>query len=231
MVTKYETDRIDLTESDLNDNQKTKMKLLLRDYEDRFTSDLNKIGCTHLTELDIQLKPGTQPVRKRPYRTNFQDREIIKTELNRLLEANIIVESPPSIWSLPIVLVRKKYTSEKRMCIDMREANKHIELPMTHTPNIDDLLSDLGHRKCRFYCDVCEKFREYLYNGHKYQEISKPMSTITLSIMKEILLDGSTESMPMMDVMMISDLEMKQDVPIPYRIASVQSLRKNKDWQ
>ena len=62
------------------------------------------------------------------------------------------------------------------------------------------------------------------------REISKPMSTITSSIMKEILLDGSTESMPMMDAMMISDLEMKQDVPIPYRIASVQSLRKNKDW-
>ena len=64
MVTKYETDRIYLTESDLNDNQKTKMKLLLRDYEDRFTSDLKKISCKHLTELDIQLKPGTQSVRK-----------------------------------------------------------------------------------------------------------------------------------------------------------------------
>ena len=36
----------------------------------------------------------------------------------------------------------------------MREANKHIELPMTHTPNIDDLLSDLGHRKCRFYSTI-----------------------------------------------------------------------------
>ena len=44
------------------------------------------------------------------------------------------------------------------------------------------------------------------------REISQPISTITSSIMKEILLDGSTESMPMMDAMMISDLEMKQDV-------------------
>ena len=59
--------------------------------------------------------------------------------------------------------------------------------------------------------------------------ISKPISTITSSFMKEILLDGSTESIPMMDAMMIFDLEMKQDVPIPYRIESVQSLRKNKD--
>ena len=33
-----------------------------------------------------------------------------------------------------------------------------------------------------------------------------------------------------MDAMMISDLEMKQDVPIPYRIASVQSLKNNKEW-
>ena len=53
------------------------------------------------------------------------------------------------------------------------------------------------------------------------KEISKPISTITSSVMKEILLDGSTESMPMMDAKMISDLEMKQDVPIPYRIVSV----------
>ena len=44
--------------------------------------------------------------------------------------------------------------------------------------------------------------------------------------MKDILLDGSTENMPMMDAMMISDLEMKQDVPIPFRIASVPSLRR-----
>ena len=48
--------------------------------------------------------------------------------------------------------------------------------------------------------------------------------------MKEIMLDLSAESMPMMDAMMISDLEMKQDVPILYRIASVQIPRKNKDW-
>ena len=34
----------------------------------------------------------------------------------------------------------------------MREANTPIDLPMTHTPNIDDLLNYLGHRKCRFYC-------------------------------------------------------------------------------
>ena len=62
------------------------------------------------------------------------------------------------------------------------------------------------------------------------REIFKPMSTITSLTMKEILLDGSTESMPMMDGMIISDLKMKQDVPIPYRIATVHSLRKNKDW-
>ena len=36
----------------------------------------------------------------------------------------------------------------------MREANTHIELPMTDTPNIDDLLSELGHRKCRFYSTI-----------------------------------------------------------------------------
>ena len=51
------------------------------------------------------------------------------------------------------------------------------------------------------------------------REISKPRSTITSSIINEIMLDGSTESMPMMDAIMISDLEMKQDVPIPYRLA------------
>ena len=58
------------------------------------------------------------------------------------------------------------------------------------------------------------------------KEISKPISTITSSIMKEKMVDGSTESMPMM----ISDLDMKQDLPFQYRIASVQSLRKNKNW-
>ena len=50
------------------------------------------------------------------------------------------------------------------------------------------------------------------------REISKPLSTITSSIMKEILYDGFTESMPMMDAMIISDLEMKQYVSITYRI-------------
>ena len=58
------------------------------------------------------------------------------------------------------------------------------------------------------------------------REISKPMTSLTSSIMKEILLDGFIESMPIMDLM----LEMKQDVHILYRIASVQSLRKNQGW-
>ena len=149
-----ELNKIDFTESDLDSTQKAQMMSLLEKYEDRFASDLCKIGCTDLVELDIPLLPGSKPVRKRPYRTNFKDREIIHKELRKLLEAGIIQECPPPTWSLPIVLVNKKESQEKRMCIDMKDVNKCMLLPQTHTPNIDDLLSDLGHRRCRYYTTI-----------------------------------------------------------------------------
>ena len=93
--TQYETDNIDLSESDLNSTEKQEVHNLLRQYDNNFTNDLKKIGCTHLTELDIQVKPGTQPVRKRPFRTNFLDKvrvgKAISSKYNRRIPIPNIV--------------------------------------------------------------------------------------------------------------------------------------------
>ena len=102
---------------------------------------------------------------------------------------------------------------------------ENFNITMSYKSGITNIAADA-------LCRVNEDHNQLddVYGIHMWcREISKPISTITSSIMKKILLDGSTESMPIMDAIMISDLEIKQDVPIPYRISSVQGLRKNKD--
>lgn len=59
---------------------------------------------------------STRPVRLPPYQFPHAYREDVQQELQEMLEQEIIVPST-SEWAVPVVLVKKKYSS-LQLCVD-----------------------------------------------------------------------------------------------------------------
>lgn len=97
---------ITLDSSILSSDEKEKLTSLINDNIDIFSSGLHDIGRTKVVKHEIDTG-NSKPIRGRPYKTPFHQKEIIKTEVKNLLDANLIKPSN-SAWSAPVVLVKKK---------------------------------------------------------------------------------------------------------------------------
>lgn len=143
-------DKIDFENADLNDSQKSQLITLIKQYRTIFADDIKELGTTHLMKYDIKLKPNTRPIRLRPYKTAWKEREIITEQIKEWLEAGIIVPSQ-SEWAAPCLLTKKKNSSKFRLCIDYRALNKQTELQSYPMMDMDLFLADLGSQKCKYF--------------------------------------------------------------------------------
>lgn len=85
---------------------------------------------------------NADPVVYRPYRMSFPERSLVRDMVDEMLEAGIIRESS-SPYASPIVLVKKK-TGEKRLCVDYRALNKRTKKDHYPLPRIEDQLDQLA---------------------------------------------------------------------------------------
>ena len=142
--------KVDLSEADLNETQKQQVRLLLSKYEDVFAETLGQIGCTSMLTYDVPLKPNAKPIRMKPYKNGWLNRDAIEEQVEEWLECGIIKPSM-SEWSFPCLLVPKKGTTKKRLVVDFRHLNMQSELPSYPLIDIDEFLCDLGSHKSMYY--------------------------------------------------------------------------------
>ena len=86
-------------------------------YEDLRTYD------TVVIEHKIPLKEEAKPFRKKLRQINPMLLPIMKREVKKLLDAQIIIPLRYSEWVANLVLVRKK-SEEIRLCVDFRNLNR-----------------------------------------------------------------------------------------------------------
>ena len=144
------SDKIDLSKSDLTDTQKQEVKTLLDSFSDVFAENIKDIGCTNLLTYDIRLKSNVKPIRMRPYKTGWKQREIIEDQVDEWLESGIIRPSM-SEWSFPCLLVAKKGTDKMRLVVDFRLLNSQSELPNYPLIDLEEFLADLGNKKSTYF--------------------------------------------------------------------------------
>ena len=72
--------------------------------------------------------------------------EIVKEELQKLLNVNFIYPISNSQWLSPLVIVPKN-NGKWRVCIDYRELNKATLKDNFHFPFIDQVLDTLAGKK------------------------------------------------------------------------------------
>lgn len=101
----------------LSDNEIKKLKELLHIFCDCFSHNMMDLGYTNVDKMEIELN-DTKPVVYRPYRLSYPERELVNSMVKEMLEADIICESK-SAYASSVLLVKKK-TGDKRLCIDYR---------------------------------------------------------------------------------------------------------------
>ncbi|OXA40959.1 Retrovirus-related Pol polyprotein from transposon opus [Folsomia candida] len=110
-----------------------------------------EIGLINCYKQTIKLLPGSQPVRRPPYRKPAHMEEFERKTIAELLEKGIIRHSS-SPWGLGVVLVEAGHKGggvEKpsyRVVVDLRPLNKVTESDSFPIPNIQTVLEWVGRR-------------------------------------------------------------------------------------
>ena len=76
---------------------------LLETFKSQFEQDKTSIGTTHLTIMHIYMS-DSEPVSQKPYPIAMKCYDLVRSEINKLLDAQVICNSHSS-WSAPIIVV------------------------------------------------------------------------------------------------------------------------------
>ena len=104
----------------------------------------DKPGRTNICEHRIETGDA-KPVRQRPYRIPYAQREIMKGELNKMLEMGVIQPSK-SEWASPVLMIPKK-DGTPRFCVDFRQMNALSKFDAYPMARVDDIIDKFG-RAC-----------------------------------------------------------------------------------
>lgn len=125
---------------------------LLNKWKNIFTNDNKSLGIVPFIQHHIDTGDA-QPIRSKPYRVSLSEQAIIKDLITQMEEEQIIRPSR-SEWASPIVLVKKKGTTDLRFCVDYRKLNKITKVDPYPIPNMDCVLENLSGNKWFSKLDV-----------------------------------------------------------------------------
>jgi hypothetical protein len=138
----------------LTDAETQQLTKLLQENKEAFAwdyTDMKGISpdlCTHRIYIKEHCRPICQPQR----RMNPNLREILKEEVQKLLNAGFIYPISDSEWVSPLVIVPKK-NGKWRVCVDYRALNKATQEDHFPLPFIDQVLDSLSGKKFFSFLD------------------------------------------------------------------------------
>jgi hypothetical protein len=114
---------------------------VVNDFPDVFPEELSGMPHDRDIEFVIELKPGTVPIYKTPFRMTTPELVELKEHIRDLLEKGFIrpISSP---WGAPVVFVPEK-DGTQRLCVYCRALNEVTVKNKYPLPRIDDLFDQL----------------------------------------------------------------------------------------
>ena len=142
---------INWSQSEVSEEQLAELKNLIKEFSDCFVDPITKkLGLTDMVECKIDIKPGSTPVQKYPYRIAPAMRETMKGILEGQLKQGLIEEANTGAWASPALLV-KKGSGGFRLVIDYRGLNAATIPTVLRIPRIDELLDTIGENQPKFF--------------------------------------------------------------------------------
>jgi hypothetical protein len=114
---------------------------LVNEFPDVFHEELPGMPPDRDIEFVIELKPGTAPIYKTPFRMTIPELAELKEHIKELLEKGFIHPSS-SPWGAPMIFVLKK-DGTQRLCVDYRALNEVSFKNKYPLPRTDDLFDQL----------------------------------------------------------------------------------------
>jgi hypothetical protein len=129
---------------------------VVNEFPDVFLEELPGMPPDRDIEFVIELKPGTTPIYKTPFRMTTPELAELKKHIKELLEKGFIHPSSSS-WGGPVIFVLKK-DGTQRLCMDYHALNEVTIKNKYPLPRVDDLLDQL--------CGVCVFSKIDLWSGY-----------------------------------------------------------------
>eukprot|EP00833_Pecoramyces_ruminatium_P004031 jgi/Orpsp1_1/1178063/evm.model.c7180000063880.1 len=143
---------------------------ILEEYLSIVATSTEELTPSDLSPHKIRLKPGTRPIKQKFYRLSKLKTDILKGELAKLIEKNLI-EPSCSEWSSPIVIVPKP-NGKYRLCIDYRKVNNVTEKDSYSIPNITEIFDSLDGAKIFTTLDLYSGYHQILMDEESIEVTS-----------------------------------------------------------
>jgi hypothetical protein len=114
---------------------------VVNEFPDVFPEELPGMPPDRDIKFVIELKPGTTPIYRTPYRMATPELAELKEHINELLEKGFIRPSS-SPWGAPMIFVPKK-DGTQRLCVDYHALNEVTVKNKYPLRRIDDLFDQL----------------------------------------------------------------------------------------
>lgn len=131
-------------ESDETAAVPSEIQALVQEYNHLFATP-TELSPAREADHKINLIPGAQPVRVRPYHYSSIQKSEIEAQLKEMLKNGVVRHSSSSFAS-PVLLVRKKDGSW-RFCVDYRQLNAMTLKHKHPMPVVEELLDELSGAK------------------------------------------------------------------------------------
>ena len=145
------------------EDKKRKVMALLWKHRKVFSTGPWDLGLCSLpgAEHKMKLKPGSKPVKSKPYRPCLADREDLRNHVMEMSKAGLVVPSSSSYGS-PMYLIRKQKEANgttktyKRIIVNMKGVNAQLEGTAQFLPRMDDLLDKFAGKTCFSNLDLTQ---------------------------------------------------------------------------
>jgi hypothetical protein len=114
---------------------------VVNEFPDVFPEELSGMPPDRDIEFVIELKPGTTPIYRTPFRMTTLELAELKEHIWELLEKGFIHPSS-SPWGAPVIFAPKK-DGTQRLCVDYRALNEVTVKNKYPLPRINDLFDQL----------------------------------------------------------------------------------------
>jgi hypothetical protein len=130
--------RVEINQSDASQGSEVPV---VNEFPDILPEELPGMPPNRDIEFVIELKPGTAPIYKTPFRMTTPELAELKEHIRELLKKGFIRPSS-SPWGAPVIFVLRK-DGTQRLCVDYHALNEVIVKNKYLLPKIDDLFDQL----------------------------------------------------------------------------------------